>query len=840
MMRSGDQGFSVVRGGQEIGRIPQPTAIDAQGAPVEVDTALTDRGLELSVPHREADVAYPILVDPVYEQWLFDSTGWPFASWYFGNNLQGLWTWGWDTNTGAAPYNILGQWNCAFPSNPSFHCWAQSGYSLYEYTRSNTGYGPGRYGQFVYTVPGGTGTAAFIHRVQFGQVMTDRHNCTSQAEPHPYFGIWNTNSAGWEGYGSAWWNGDYPEYISNDNTGDDMVVMGMGTGGASGNIPCWRDFMAGGAVITLNDFANPTIDSVSAPNAPPGWTKGDTGPFSINVSAHDNGLGLKMVRAWSVGPAGVVSSDGVHPCTGNRVWSECPQSWNLPDSATNAALSINPAQISDGDTGVYLFAQDVAGNTSTPQPHIPLLIDRGNPSIDLGGDLVDPTIPGQTLSVRATDPPAAGDVPTSGVTKIEVTINGSLYQTETQACPPGPNNRYSCEMDRFFPITVPSGATLPLHIGVTAYDQAGNHTTSSVDWRPETYVQFDPPLTAPQFESSIGSNWNQILNMEYGGDSSGFFAPQNEVSAHSLVQHFTSGVASVGALSVSDSGQISTGAPPSGGPTVTAATFTGTVAQNDFGTLADHVTSADRVDDLGLTGQAPQPEDGAEDPQEYTDANDDTYADPDDVLQRPVQSSRKWAPYKGVTVVSTPGGIPTIANTMRWYSQDQLYAFPTNAAYEHNWREINPSLPHGTFDKKPHCGDAGDNFWIDRHDKSIYDLTVGTTYPDKAKPYMDTPISDPCTVEDFTVGVMYPRRLQAHVKYTTIVQSSRGDNDHSQFGLYSQWNERVCDDGAWCVDPDPTGGILSRSAIQWLVSSSKGVAPGCRQWVKGTKSNPCS
>lgn len=60
------EGFDVVRGGEVAGRFGLPFAVDADGVPVDVETAIDGATLRMVVRHRGRDLRYPILVDPPY------------------------------------------------------------------------------------------------------------------------------------------------------------------------------------------------------------------------------------------------------------------------------------------------------------------------------------------------------------------------------------------------------------------------------------------------------------------------------------------------------------------------------------------------------------------------------------------------------------------------------------------------------------------------------------------------------------------------------------------------------------------------------------------------------
>ena len=89
-------GVNIVDGdGVILGTISRPHALDAQGSEVPVAMSVEGSSIEISVPHRDEEFAYPILVDPevTIEQ------NWGQPGWYDGVKLQGLAAWTWYSNS---------------------------------------------------------------------------------------------------------------------------------------------------------------------------------------------------------------------------------------------------------------------------------------------------------------------------------------------------------------------------------------------------------------------------------------------------------------------------------------------------------------------------------------------------------------------------------------------------------------------------------------------------------------------------------------------------------------------------------------------------------------------
>jgi YD repeat-containing protein len=100
-------GVAVVKAGATLVVIRPPVATDSQGQNVPASIQIIDAShIAVNVTHRGADVAYPILVDPLVENWALYSNG--GYGWLEGNNLDGLADWDsltYDFNTGAEAYD---------------------------------------------------------------------------------------------------------------------------------------------------------------------------------------------------------------------------------------------------------------------------------------------------------------------------------------------------------------------------------------------------------------------------------------------------------------------------------------------------------------------------------------------------------------------------------------------------------------------------------------------------------------------------------------------------------------------------------------------------------------
>jgi hypothetical protein len=129
----GRGGAEVVRDGERITLIPKPSATDAQGTEVPVDLEVEAGSVNLHLNHRSGDYAYPILVDPIVEDWVNQG-----SNWYGGNNWAALsnGAWTWTSNNSNIHHDIC--------------CWEGSHAGLLTIFEP-VFYGPEQYGQWSYS-----------------------------------------------------------------------------------------------------------------------------------------------------------------------------------------------------------------------------------------------------------------------------------------------------------------------------------------------------------------------------------------------------------------------------------------------------------------------------------------------------------------------------------------------------------------------------------------------------------------------------------------------------------------------------------------------------------------
>lgn len=278
-------GAEVTMEGERIAYVPPPYAVDAQGRDVVVELDVDGDLLILHVPHREADLAYPLLVDPtVFVDWVN-----PGMRWIDGAGLDVLndperKTWAY-TETGAW---IEGSTSCIYA------CWGGSGRGLFVSMPSGTQWEQ-QYGHWSYSAPN---VNSYLVNAWANPFVRDDHGCprSQYSQPHDYVGMWL------QGKWNRVLNNQAAEVGSVDiQSWGEAFILGMATGGGntSNYMPCWRDVYVGGAVIWLDDWENPTLNAVGP--TPEGWVKKDATPRTFSVSASDIGLGVQSVLMFGVG-----------------------------------------------------------------------------------------------------------------------------------------------------------------------------------------------------------------------------------------------------------------------------------------------------------------------------------------------------------------------------------------------------------------------------------------------------------------------------------------------------------------------------------------------------------
>jgi RHS repeat-associated protein len=397
--------FEIVRGDDIVATVSKPTAFDADGEAVAVEAELDggDR-VTLHVPHRGADVKYPIVVDPVVGDAVQEDFNWRGGSPAFA---------GW--NFGSAPYNY-------FVGSAGL---GTAGNGLYIYAFPNGAYSPGQYAQWAAFAPG----TSYIYRAEFGYVNHVPGN--SQV----YDGIYSVTQGRWEesfvsaGSLSNNWRTSCISGCAWAGTPGNAMVIGMQMTGRTGSYGTFGAAVyMGQAIMMLHDDDSPTI-TLSHSGLPSGWTNQAT--IRTTVNSADPGLGIRAVGFLSDTAEFGDAYDAL--ICGDRFF-RCPNTTSIPfDYSTD-----------DGGEGVHTIAalaRDAINHTTISSPWT-LKIDRTAPDMTVGGRLAamkdhELSDDAYKLTIDALDDNDAGSV-RAGVKSIEVKLDGArAYYAEQpeQPCP---------------------------------------------------------------------------------------------------------------------------------------------------------------------------------------------------------------------------------------------------------------------------------------------------------------------------------------------------------------------------------------------------------------------
>jgi len=397
--------------------VNRPVSFDAQGSPVGTTLEVESDNLVIRVTHREADVAYPILVDPELE-----------TNWSYGN-IPGL-----------AP---SGPW---YP----YESWAENGMyvgtsdgfwkeqpGLY-FTAQKGSLGAGAWDQVVYFAPN---EQSYIARAVIN-VFHRGDDCSPLVkDPYDFTGMY-----AWSNGGTAetpHWNGPrnndaYTYGSSIINAWGNEFVIGYANGSAKVNA-CWRRVRVGGTQIWLDDWQYPYLNSVGA--TPEGWVKKDGASRTFSVSATDAGLGVKTVRMFGVGTQTWTWNKG--SCAGTYE-QPCPTSNSGQITFTTNGFPYEGRYNSENKERKFTV-QVVDPTDKTWQLERPLWLDGVAPAVSLKGQLATATdqvgstekaqettakddelsLPTYKLEVEAND-----GADRSGVKEIKVYLDGSSTPAE--------------------------------------------------------------------------------------------------------------------------------------------------------------------------------------------------------------------------------------------------------------------------------------------------------------------------------------------------------------------------------------------------------------------------
>jgi Tol biopolymer transport system component len=491
-LRETDRGpVQIVRDGQLIGSVQVPVAVDAQGESVPTSMTIAGNALEVTTPHRDQDVAYPVLVDPLIESYSFGSghTGWAY-------------------------YDNYGYGYIPCPGDPSW-CSANGNPDLLELWSYPTSFHAGQLAEWYWFIPhfvtspwNPDSTTAWIEKVDFINFTYNRWSY-SDWNPFLYMGIYDSRTQTWSGTPYAA-SGVYP-YPSGSDLSGDVTINASGDDAhavifelystATTSIPYYRRASLGGTNIYLRDPEAPDA-SLTNHTLPGGWVDQATPTFDLN--AIDSGLGIysldfyrpKVGGPLDFGELGHYEKVSETPgCTGGAQ-APCPRSFGH-------SFSYDTAQMPEGINSLWVNTHDPLSDdpAHTRKTEWTVPVDRSPPEFEASGSLTTNDGQGYELDVHATDgdrgdhDPAHASTARSGVKSIEVLVDNERVAYSEEPCT---DSWGSCSLDLPHYELDPSAYSEGDHeIKLVVTDQVG-HTATDQWTKTIEHGPVDEPSSTPR------------------------------------------------------------------------------------------------------------------------------------------------------------------------------------------------------------------------------------------------------------------------------------------------------------------------------------------------------
>jgi hypothetical protein len=516
----------VLRGGVEIDRgprpyfvIPPPAIHDADGMSLRGRFLVNGNRLTVDVPHRSADVKYPLEIDPLIEgvrAWYGTNTnpGSPNASF-----PQSAWAYT------TYPANNPSGWTFEAPWMPAYSAYDELAIVS---TKSTTGYSGGW--AISAGPPNDPSFTGYIWRVDLDGVYS-----TAEAPWNEFYAmlgpattngtpVWtndafdgaqgdmssqlgddfytNTNAISDWGYTFCAASGGgadgQPLPLCDATKGPHNNIFEFGIGTTQSYNPGWMYVIVQGAQVMINDTTAPTTPTITG--APSGWVQ--QGPTALQVTASQPGLGLGSFYVTDNG----VQYGATQNVTCSNAWTQSVDPYSLASlnynpgtpCPTSHTASFNLSGLPEGSNTIVAHAVSLLGY-DTPSTPVTINVDHTGPNINVTGATYDAsqsspaTIGGgpTTVGVDAQDGDDSSSTATSGVTRTELKIDGvdanPSADLVTQSCPSG-----SCDLSTNFAVDTSQLSAGSHTFEVIATDQAGNANT--LQW--SVTVQPTTPLPA--------------------------------------------------------------------------------------------------------------------------------------------------------------------------------------------------------------------------------------------------------------------------------------------------------------------------------------------------------
>lgn len=457
--QSSVDGFVLSRRGEDLAMVSPPKAWDAQQRPVAVRASIEGGDLVLRVPHRDKDVAYPVVVDPVVVDtcslYVAAGTGCQVDDWEGG------------THVGDAGWAYQGDGRFAPLSGAGY-----LGSGLYIRNLAQNYYTAGEAGYWFYRAPWGVRIWSALFSNLSQDNLGDNTSCL-------FVGVLENNGV---------WGRSSPGTYCAQQTLDQSFRWCPGTscwdssGGTPGNAALfgamaqrtgwssyWMDHM-GGAAIALTEMDWPALNPyVSSPDFPDDW---QTDPNrAITIHAGDAGLGLKSITISSPDNPSWQPIDADTGGSANRSFSSCTGGTRLA-CPMDSWIRVKVGRLREGYSTIRVRAVDMVNKSYTYEHAIGVrsgASDPFPPNLTLSGPAVDNRTQldfgGWDLEASAVDG--------AGVASMELLVDGvsdGLEQT---------NGCAGCTVGAEFTVDTDSLGPGGHTVSVVATDGAGNQTTNA-------------------------------------------------------------------------------------------------------------------------------------------------------------------------------------------------------------------------------------------------------------------------------------------------------------------------------------------------------------------------
>lgn len=385
-LEEGEEGGAiVVKAGEPLVRILEPTALDASGEAVPTTLSVSGDRIDIRVEPR-AETKHPIFVDPIFETYYWDQYG-----------------------PGGSP-----EWVLQFAHGSNFYVrWSPSsnGIRLESFNGPTT---PGSQSLANYVVPRfftdyndpavQERPTSYIRNMTMTHAWFGTYTNPQNAYPVIQMGIWSEAKQQWVSYGRLYSYEAanlYPAFVLNFTNPNEVTDAKSGGVSLSTAEPVsyWREFDVGQATVEISDKDTPAFGVLGSA---PAWVN-DQPTSSINYTVTDKGLGVleaQVQQPSTVGGTSIVKTSA--DCWGSAR-KPCPRTVK----AAERPLAYSPSIMPQGEQWVKVTATDpLLQKSSVGESRIK--VDHAKPNLGLSDTLTEQATLGTnlekyTLKYSATD-----------------------------------------------------------------------------------------------------------------------------------------------------------------------------------------------------------------------------------------------------------------------------------------------------------------------------------------------------------------------------------------------------------------------------------------------------